>query len=276
MRVICRCLKFNRMKKGLILGSFAVALSALPAPRGEGVVNVGEWRELKVIEAVTLDREPVSLRVRLPDGGERNIQLKNLPFDARTYFQSSRASAGQQSAVATLETELALRRAEYVAAVNTGDAKQRENAKRSLANAEAELDKMRRIYASDTKVELFVLRARYTGGDLWDCFRGTSQQEVAGARAAALQAREDQDARCAEARARLKGDEALAAKNDADAMFRLAVRYDSGDRLAGVDKDSKKAREWCAKAAALGHVKAATALKRFPPESKPAPTNAPK
>jgi len=264
------------MKKGFILGSFAVALVALPAiggealpTVGEGVVKLGEWKDLKVLEAVGSR----SFRVRLPDGGERYIVVENLPLETRNYFMSNRAAAGQQSAVAKLETELALRRASYVAAINSGNADQRELAKHALANTEAELDKARKIYGSDTKVEFFTLRARYTGGNKWDCFREMPREELDAALANAIQARREQDARCAEAKTRLKEDEDLAAKKDAEAIFRLAVRYDSGDLLAGVDKDSNKAREWYAKAAALGHTNAATALKRFPPENKPKPTS---
>jgi len=199
------------------------------------------------------------------DGDEKEVLLANLPYESRRGFEAWLTNRSPGPALQRLESELSARRADYVAAVNSGTPAQIDVATRNLEAAKDQLARMRDLSATDPKDDGYPIRARPTGQtyenfEIWDC---GSQKELDAAFAVALKARREQDARQTEAKARLKTDQELADKNDPDGLFKMAERYYLGDRLAGINRDLPKARELYEKAAALGHADAATALKHF-------------
>jgi hypothetical protein len=264
-----------RISKLLWTGMLALGLSH-PAPAAE---STGEtWKAFKLVEIKGKMEDPAQLRgwyvcvVKPPDGDSKEILLAGLPYQTRKSFDAYQAQQNPALAIQKLETELATRRNAYVSAVNSGSNDLVEVTGKKLELTKEQLDRLRTLSPNESKEEPFVINARPTGQaygnlEIWDC---SSQKELDAAFAQALKGRREQDARQAEARARLKTDQELADKNDPDGLFRMAERYYLGDRLAGIRRDTAKARVLYEKAAALGHPDAAIALKHLPPTNPPA------
>jgi len=235
------------------------------------------WKPLKLLEikGKVADRAQhrgyIVCRVKPLEGEEKDILIGNMPYETRKAFDLYQGNQNPVPALQRLEGELAARRAEYVAAVNSGASDRLDAATKALEATKEQLARMRDLSAPEKKDDGFAIRARPTGQsyenlEIWDC---GSQKEVDAAYAVALRGRKEQDARQAEAQARLKADEELAAKNDPDGIFKMAERYYLGDRLAGVNRDVVKAHALYEKAAAMGHPDATTALKHWQPETSP-------
>lgn len=229
------------------------------------------WKSLKLLEIRGKVADRAQHRgwnaclVKPPEGDPKEILLANLPYDTQKAFDAWQTNRSSGPALQRLESELANRRATYVTAVNSGTAEQIDAATKQLEATKEQVARMRELSADESKDEGFTIRARPTGQvfdnlEIWDC---SSQKELDAAFAVALKSRKEQDARTAEAKARLKADQELAAKNDPDGIFKMAERYYLGDRPAGIPRDLAKARALYEKAAALGHPDAAVALKHF-------------
>lgn len=259
-----------RMIQLLWAGVLALGL-AHPVRAAE---SAGEtWKAFKLMEIKGKVEDPAQLRgwyvclVKPQEGDPKEILLAGLPYQTRKAFDVYQAQQNPALAIQKLEAELAARRSAYVAAVNSGSNDLVEVTGKKLEVTKEQLERLRTLSPNESKEEPFIVNARPTGQafgnlEIWDC---GSQKELDAAFAQALKARREQDARLAQARARLKADEELADKNDPDGLFKMAERYYLGDRLAGVRRDTAKARVLYEKAAALGHPDAATALKHFPP-----------
>jgi len=257
----------------LLAGAIACSVSSLRAAEQD---TAETWKRLKLLEIKGQVADKVQhkgwnlCRVKPPDGDEKEVLLANLSYDARKAFESWQSNLSPGPTLRKLEAEVAVRRAEYVAAVNSGALDRIEAATRNLETTREQYTRMRDLSSTDGKEDAFFISARATGQnfenvEIWDC---GSQKELDAAYAVALKARKDQDARQAEAKARLKVDQELADKNDPDGLFKMAERYYLGDRLAGVNRDVAKARALYARAAAMGNADAATALKHLPPQSQ--------
>lgn len=229
------------------------------------------WRQLKLVEIKGKVADRAQNRglndclIKTLEGDEKEILLANFPSEAKKAFDVWQTNRSPGPALQKLEAELSARRADYVAAVNSGTPEQIQVATKSLETTKEQLARMRELATADPKDDTFPIRARSTGQtyenlEIWDC---SSQKEFDAAFAVALKARKEQDARQAAAKARLKTDQELAAKNDPDGIFKMAERYYLGDRLAGITRDPAKARALYEKAAAMGHADAATALKHL-------------
>jgi TPR repeat protein len=258
----------------LLAGALAMLVSSA---RAAGEDNSENWKQVKLMEIKGQVADRVQHRgwnlclVKAAEGEPKEILLANLPYDSKKTFESWQANLSPGPAIQRLEGELSARRVEYVAAVNSGAADRVEAATKALEATKEQLSRMRDLSAPDTKDDGFMIRARPTGQsyenlEIWDC---GSQKELDAAYAVALKARKEQDARLAEAKSRLKSDQELAAKDDADGIFKMAERYYLGDRLAGVSRDLAKAHALYEKAAAMGHPDAAVALKHWKTQAAP-------
>ena len=195
----------------------------------------------------------------------KEVLLANLPDDKKKAIDAWQANHSPGPAMKRMETELATRRAEYLAALSSGSTGQVEAATRNLEIAKDQIARLHDLSTADAKDEGISIVARQTGQtyenlEIWDC---NSQKELDEAFASALRARKEQDARVAQAKARLKTDQELADKNDPDGIFKMAERYYLGDRLAGINRDIPKARALYEKAASMGHADASIALKHL-------------
>ncbi len=258
----------QHLNKLILAGALACAMTSLPmlaedSPEG--------WTQLKVVEISGKMADRAQHRgwyiclVKPAEGEEKQILLANLPYETRKAFDAWQTNRSPGPALQKLQTDLSVRRAEYVAAVNSGAQEQIDAATKNLEATKDQLIRMHELSTADPKDDTFPIRARPTHQtfenlEIWDC---SSQKEMDAAFAVALKARREQDARQTEAKARLKADQELAAKNDPDGIFKMAERYYLGDRLAGINRDLAKARALYEKAAAMGHPDAAVALKHF-------------
>ncbi|MGH9647238.1 MAG: hypothetical protein ACRD4E_10520 [Bryobacteraceae bacterium] len=258
----------------LLAGVWAICLPVLHVA-GQG--SNENWQKLKLLELKGRVEDRAQhrgwnlYRVKPQEGEEKQILLANLPYDMQQDFAAWVANKNPVPALQHLETELSTRRADYVAAVNSGETNRVDQATRALETAKDQVNRMRDLSSPDPKDEGFVISARPTGQvfdniEIWDC---QSQKEFDAAYAVALRSRKEQDTRQTEAKARLKADQELAAKNDPDGIFKMAERYYLGDRLAGVKRDLAKAHELYEKAAGMGHADAAIALKHWQAQIPP-------
>jgi len=254
--------------KMLLAGGLAIGLSVLHV---SGQSSKEIWQNLKLLEVKGRVEDRAQhrgwnlYRVKPKEGEDKEILLANVPYQVEQGFAAWAANENPGPALQRLEAELTARRAEYVAAVNSGQTNRINQATKALESVKDQVTQMRDLSTPDPKDEGFNIRARPTGQvydnvEIWDC---QSQKDFDEAYADALKARKEQDARQAEAKARLKADQELAAKNDPDGIFKMAERYYLGDRLAGIPRDFAKAHELYEKAAAMGHTDAAIALKHW-------------
>jgi hypothetical protein len=252
---------------------------------GEGVPENAKKLRLLEIKGKMADRiqhrgwyicvvkpaQPESKEVKPFDTDAKEILLANLPDDKQKALGTWQANRSPGPAMKRLDAELAARRADYIAAVSSGTPDQIDAATKNLEATKDQIARLRDLSAADEKDEGILIVARPTGQtyenlEIWDC---NSQKELDEAFATALRARKEQDARQAEAKARLKADQELADKNDPDGIFKMAERYYLGDRLAGINRDIPKARALYEKAASMGHADAAIALKHLQSQRQP-------
>src|SRR5262249_34329822 len=133
----------------------------------------------------------------LEGGDPKEILLANLPYNTKKAFESWQANRSPDPALKKLQAELAVRRTDYIAAVNSGAPDQVEVATRNLEATKDQIARMQDLSAEDAKDEGITVEARPTGQtyenlEIWDC---SSQKEFDAAYAVALKARIEQDER---------------------------------------------------------------------------------
>src|SRR4051812_5106614 len=142
----------HSMNKLTWVGLWAIALSTMPVAAADSEEAFKPLKLLEIKGKVTdraQNRGYIVCRVKPLEGEEKDILIGNMPYETRKAFDLYQANQNPAPALQRLEGELADRRAEYVAALNSGAPDRVDAATKALEATKEQLTRMRDLSAPE-------------------------------------------------------------------------------------------------------------------------------